>query len=125
MVLTRISLSRGAASGASVTPAVGAIVVRAVSVRMNGLIGFPAGVSTVVTVTTFVAGHFFNVLNPHATGKKSHRDEETDDQNGDQHQDPCDGFKSAETEGLENSGAEETHGAPPCYGTKGAKKEMV
>lgn len=84
-----------------------------VSVRMNGLIGFPTGVSTVMAVTAFITGYFFNVLNTHTTGKKSHGDEETDDENGDHHQDPCDGFKPAETEGLKNPGAEESNRTPP------------
>lgn len=85
----------------------------AVSVRMNGLIGFPAGISAMVSVSAFITGDFFNILNAHTTGEQSHGNEETDNEDGNEHQDPCDGFKPAEAEGLENTGAEETNGCPP------------
>ncbi len=100
-------------------------MVGAFSVRMDGLIGFPAGISAMVSVSTFITGDFFNVLNAHATGEQGHGNEETDNEDGDEHQDPCDGFKPTKTEGLENTGTEETHCSPPRNRTQGTKKEMV
>lgn len=96
-----------------------------VTMGVNGLFGFPAGISTVVAMTAFITGYFFNIFNTHATGKKSYGDEETDDENGDHHQDPCDRFKSAETEGLKNPSTEESNRTPPCYRPKGTKKEVI
>jgi hypothetical protein len=45
-----------------------------------------------VTITTPTAGKAHDVFNAHTAGKKSNRQEETYDQDGDSHEYPCDGF---------------------------------
>jgi hypothetical protein len=68
-----------------------------------------------MTIATTTAGQTHDVFNAHAAGKKSNGQEETYDQNGDRHEDPCNGFQTTKAEPLEHTGTEYSHHDPPHY----------
>jgi len=55
-----------------------------------------------------ITGHTHNVFNPHATCKERNCQKETDDKDGNHHQNPRYGFEPTEAESLEDPRSENT-----------------
>jgi hypothetical protein len=56
------------------------------------------------------------VVDPHATRKQRHRQEEADNEHGDQHQNPGQWLQAAEAERLENARSKHTDEPPHHHG---------
>jgi hypothetical protein len=78
-----------------------------------------------MTMTAAITWQLHDVLDPHATGEQSHRQEETNDKDGDQHENPGDGFKAAIAKSLEDTGTESSHDEPPDNRIETAGQQMI
>ncbi len=64
-------------------------------------------------VSAAIAGKLHDIFDAHAAGKERHCKEETDDEYGQHHENPCNRFEAAVAEALEYAGAEDTDDEPP------------
>ena len=78
-----------------------------------------------MTMTAAITGQLHDVLNAHATGEQGDRQEETNDEDGDQHENPCDGFESTVAKSLKDAGTETPYNEPPENRVETAGQQMI
>ena len=74
---------------------------------------------------TAITGDLTNIVDTHAAGEESNGKEETNDEDGDCHENPCNGFQAAVAEGLEDTGSQNTDNEPPNHTAEIAGNEMI
>lgn len=62
-----------------------------------------------------ITGDLTNIIDTHAAGEEGNGKEETNDEDGDCHENPCDGFEAAVAEGLEHTGSQNANNEPPNH----------
>jgi hypothetical protein len=76
-----------------------------------------------MSMTAAITRQLHDILDPHATGKQSHRQEETNDEYRNQHENPGHRFESTVTKSLEDAGT--AHDEPPENRIETAGQQMV